>query len=651
MNKERKTLLFMYVDNFCGIEQESFNFDVRQRFCVKNSNTIVPASDEFKNFPTHFFGDNISALTLLIGENGAGKTTLFRLMSKWLCELAAGTYPQERGAFIICVGERNYLIAFQNGEEWAPNIAGCVVLEHASKEDAQVILEDVSLVYYTDTMTDLELDELLPENKREFLTDHSLIMRLSGALNRSNYLENAKDTMKRAEFAHQMKLFLHLGNTKAFPIHFMKFSSVKIGTSKCFEHLRSLGEDGDDMKSLLESYGERIAPKEADSPAMLTRCLLWGFLTGVVSSLLLWERRLFGMQKSRVLPFFKDAFRANLRHLKQSADTSELYIAIKQLLGNLSHSVAAFEDMLFENEFNKLWEECGYNKNTTLIDILRNAEERYLAKKTDFNWQESCSDDRIIYYIPLDKLPRDRWEEFWPLYEKFYHMIPDFCFAWHNVSSGEKNLGNLISMLTITDNGSLKEVHNTWCLWDEPNNTLHPQQERKFIQRLCALCSDGYNNYQLWISTHSPIMLSDVPKQAAIFLLPDNKTKQSDEKQGDNSPKKEGKKEQERPARSSFAQQIYTLYNDAFFLEEGVIGTFAEQHIRTVYKKLLDLETRLNSGRKLGKKKISEAKQTLDETKVIIDCLDEPLLKGHLQLMYKQCQRELNRREQNTNKL
>lgn len=61
----------MYVDSFCGIEQESFNFDVQQRFCVKNSNTIAPASDEFKNFPEHFFGENISALTLLIGENHA----------------------------------------------------------------------------------------------------------------------------------------------------------------------------------------------------------------------------------------------------------------------------------------------------------------------------------------------------------------------------------------------------------------------------------------------------------------------------------------------------------------------------------------------------------------------------------------------------
>lgn len=634
MNKERKKLLFMYVDSFCGIEHESFNFDVKQRFYVNSGDAIVPAFDELKNFPKHFFGENISALTLLIGENGAGKTTLFRLMSKWLCELAAGTYPQECGAFIIREGEYNYLIAFQNGKEWVPIVKGAV-LERVSKENVQTILKDISLVYYTDTMTDLELDELLSEDKREFLTDHSLITRLSGALNRSNYLENAKDTMKRAEFAHQMRFFLHLENTKDdFPIRFMKFSSVKIGTSKCFEHLRSLGEDGDDMISLLENYGERIAPKEADSPAMLTRCLLWGFLTGVVSSLLLWERRLFSIRESRVLPFFQDAFRANLRHLKQIADTSELYIAIKQLLGNLSHSVVAFEDMLFENEFNKQWEECGYNKNTTLIDVLHNTEERYLVKKTDFNWQESRSDDRIIYYIPLDELPRNEWKDFWPFYEKFYHMMPDCSFDWQYPSSGEKNYVNfMISLIGFIDDSAQKETNTIWCFFDEPDNTLHPQWQRKIIQTLCGVCDKEDKNFQIWISTHSPIMLSDVPKQAAIFLDARNK---------------ENKKKQARPIKSSFAQQIYTLFDDAFLPKQGVIGTLAEQHLRTIYKKLLDLETRLNSERKLSKKKISETEQALKKAKGIIDCLDEPLLKGHLQLMYKRCQSEFDRRKQKT---
>ena len=122
-------------------------------------------------------------------------------------------------------------------------------------------------------------------------------------------------------------------------------------------------------------------------------------------------------------------------------------------------------------------------------------------------------------------------------------------------------------------------------------------------------------------------------KQAAIFLDARNK---------------ENKKKQVKSVRSSFAQQIYTLYDDAFLPRKGVIGTLAEQHLRTIYKKLLDLETRLNSERKLGKNKISEARQSLEEAKDIIDCLDEPLLKGHLQLMYKRCQSEFDRRKQKT---
>jgi len=648
MGSEKKTLLFMYVDNFFGIEHESFNFDIKRRFRINRAtNTIYSCPEEIKYVSETFFGEKISALTLLIGDNGAGKTTLMQLMVKWLCELYSGTYPQECGAFVIRVGNHTKLISFHGGRPWSLSIAKKTDLEPVILEEMQSILKDISLVYYTDTMTDLELEEILTKDQREYLTDYSLITRLSEALSRPNYLVDAKDTIKRAEFAYQLSLFLNLKDVSKFPIHFIKFSSNKIGSSECLEHLQLLCNDGTDMILALKEYGKSFAPRD-NSPRMIPRCLLWGLFVGVVSSTLLWERWLFGTQKSRFILFFRDAFSRYIAIMFQndSDASSEVYSMLKDLLKNLCGFVFTISENLLKNEFNLLWKIELVEKLNKYIDFLKETEELYASHKMDFNWEKRSADDRIIYYTHLNTWRQDQWEEFFRLYTELYYLMPDCRFDWHYASSGEKNLINFkLPLYSVIDKDSTK--NNLWFLLDEPDNTLHPGWTRTLIQDLYRDIQDqdvcegrnesntSYNNYQFWISTHSPIMLSDVPKQAAIFLSTGN---ESDERNRN----KKNQKKQVQLARSPFAQQIYTLFNDAFLMKNEVIGAFAEEKIHSVYETLSALEASLISGQEFN---IQVAEKQLENARSILDCVDEPLLKGHILLIYKQCRLELNKRK------
>lgn len=122
MSKQKKVLLCMYVDDFCGIKEESFNFSVERRYTIKKGKINRKSDEEIEGFPKDFWGDNISALTLLIGENGAGKTTLMRLLIKWLCQLSAEHFPQEKGGLVISDGDEDKLIAFDKGKLWAITI-------------------------------------------------------------------------------------------------------------------------------------------------------------------------------------------------------------------------------------------------------------------------------------------------------------------------------------------------------------------------------------------------------------------------------------------------------------------------------------------------------------------------------------------------
>ena len=68
MDKQKKSLICMYVDDFCGIKEESFNFYIERRYTIKKGRISRKHDEEIKGLPNDFWGDNVSAVTLLIGE-------------------------------------------------------------------------------------------------------------------------------------------------------------------------------------------------------------------------------------------------------------------------------------------------------------------------------------------------------------------------------------------------------------------------------------------------------------------------------------------------------------------------------------------------------------------------------------------------------
>ena len=78
---------------------------------------------------------------------------------------------------------------------------------------------------------------------------------------------------------------------------------------------------------------------------------------------------------------------------------------------------------------------------------------------------------------------------------------------------------------------------------------------------------DLYNDchVQLIIATHSPIILSDIPKQNVIYLSKDKK----------GSTKVDLITEHD----ETFGSNIYKLYNNAFFMDNGAVGEFAKEYI------------------------------------------------------------------------
>ena len=117
-------------------------------------------------------------------------------------------------------------------------------------------------------------------------------------------------------------------------------------------------------------------------------------------------------------------------------------------------------------------------------------------------------------------------------------------------------------------------------------------------------------------ATHSPFILSDLPKQNVIFL----------EKGKQVYPFEDGKQ--------TFGANIHTLLSHGFFMDGGLMGEFAEKTIQDVINYLADKPTQ-----NMNKQKAWQ----------IIQFVGEPFLKHKLEEKYNE--KFLTKEEQKQNKI
>ena len=159
-----------------------------------------------------------------------------------------------------------------------------------------------------------------------------------------------------------------------------------------------------------------------------------------------------------------------------------------------------------------------------------------------------------------------------------------------SMSSGEAIMLQLLSRLYDAQTIHPQHIDNIYpaqlIILDEAELGLHPDWQRKYIKTLIDFLNDDAFNegkVQVIITSHSPLILSDIPKQYTTYLQKENdKTENVSETQTE-----------------TFAANVFDLYRNTFFLHEGLIGEYAEE-------KLTELNTLIDS-----KEKVNQTTQSL----------------------------------------
>ena len=187
----------------------------------------------------------------------------------------------------------------------------------------------------------------------------------------------------------------------------------------------------------------------------------------------------------------------------------------------------------------------------------------------------------------------------------------NLVFRWKPVSSGEMAIVNLFSYLDDAI-GNLKikeEKQNVLLILDELDCYLHPRWQQYIFKILWDRLQE-YTKYtfQVVITSHSPIILSDICKDNILKL---------------------NQLEAQLETKRTFGADISHLYYDSFFMDEGDIGDFAKQNIRSVIEALKN-------------ENLSEE----EKLRFIIDNIGQDIVRERLQGKYQILQQQKQRNNQ-----
>ena len=273
---------------------------------------------------------------------------------------------------------------------------------------------------------------------------------------------------------------------------------------------------------------------------------------------------------------------------------------------NLINTVAD-QDFIRIEAYDFLVRWCNtYNEDTqNILNFYR----EYVAKEqmnetlrtflNDIHWcleivDEICSfDDNIGYYI-------DVRNEDGSLYNLVEHLLSNriyltakffdmsYSHSLHDItvlSSGEQELLNLLSRLYYAVVIGPTKFDNlcspSLLLLDEAEIGFHPEWQRQYVNRLCKfiqlLLIPAEHNFQIVLTSHSPIILSDIPKCCTNFLKEEHGYVLNNR--------------DEQP--ETFAENIFNLYRRSFFMENGLIGEFASNKIDALKARIEQCNSRL----------------------------------------------------------
>lgn len=180
------------------------------------------------------------------------------------------------------------------------------------------------------------------------------------------------------------------------------------------------------------------------------------------------------------------------------------------------------------------------------------------------------NDKNLKTRIPFSTLSSGEKQVTYTLTSFYYHLMN--LNSKHDVAVrvGGSHLRNLIPINSPITPTNFCYNHVT-LIFDEIELYFHPEMQRTFIANLLdgirQLGLSHIRSIQIMMVTHSPFILSDVPKSNVLFLKKDGYPTRED-------------------SMKTFGANIHHILKNSFFLQNGAMGLYAQKEINRIIQEI-----------------------------------------------------------------
>ncbi|WP_419886052.1 hypothetical protein [Paenibacillus sp. B-A-8] len=611
-------LLYFWVDSYGYFQTTEFHFQNTYQFKYDPAFSRLQIKKKGDGtLPEHFFGNNITNLSMIVGDNGSGKTTLLRMIMDCLTNEYNSTpfitafFDQVKKKVLIYRSELHLELEAHN------DIPVAFLTKNALKD----WLKKTKLVYISNV---LDIHDYM-YNKSGMLHDLSI-----GGLMRRDHSSGVENH----HIHHEFNPIHHFFNNEVYrQLDFLyHYNLQESNTKDLFGMVNKLQinvvDNERNRKLLYESIQKQTKRHHSGSSSRrdfntLPNNDYWKVL-GLVSA------SFSSTHPNEIWKFrFADHLFVNaIKETVESVTTSDKRLEELECLLNVyrTYDKSTFKDVFM---YTMGFLEQVRMKLNSIHSIYTNRLDPYISflswlTKNSTQVEESVDNvSAALIGINLKNNTEDWFKEFFTHYNRTCRPYYYLNFSW-GLSTGENNLLSLYSrfhsVLEAAPNGgrSNKVINHTplgdvactgvLLLIDEADLSYHLKWQVQYINRLLQMLDNFFKSckVQVILTSHSPMLLSDIPKSNVIYL-----------KDGNNDPVGNHME--------TFGQNIHTLFNDAFFVHQTV-GEFSNQIIQNAGEDLNKLEQSIIRDKGNPDQKTVEP-VNLEKYEFIASIIGEPVIK------------------------